>query len=268
MNGYIIKHLFLSIISLLVLTMNAQTTQFPLLKDGKVWNFRGKYIKDNTANGYNTKTLEDYFYHYFIDGDSVVNGTSYYKLYKTDDRNGETILYNLLYENNGRVFVMKDDVEFLLYDFSLELNDKIYIQQNAWECILNEKYSTEIQGNERTIYVFDYFSYNQDLNDYQYDYSIPEYIIEGIGSWFDLISYSPEFLASIYQSRLISCYEDGICIYEEEDFNRIITGFVNQSINNSENIPFVDSLYDLSGRRLNQVPKRGLYIQNGKVVFR
>ena len=29
-----------------------------------------------------------------------------------------------------------------------------------------------------------------------------------------------------------------------------------------------DVIYDLSGRRLNQVPERGLYIQNGKVIFR
>ena len=27
-------------------------------------------------------------------------------------------------------------------------------------------------------------------------------------------------------------------------------------------------LYDISGRRLNQVPERGFYIQNGKVLFR
>jgi len=63
--------------------------------------------------------------------------------------------------------------------------------------------------------------------------------------------------------KLLSCYEDGKCIFTQKDFrsepgvDRIEE--LSPALSKRE-----EAIFDLQGRRLNAVPAKGLYIRDGK----
>ena len=60
-----------------------------------------------------------------------------------------------------------------------------------------------------------------------------------------------------------ACYEDGECIFTEEDFRKPSETTTVWSITTATTEDSPD-IYDLQGRRLSTTPQKGVYIQNGK----
>jgi len=90
--------------------------------------------------------------------------------------------------------------------------------------------------------------------------------IEGVGSVYglDCNAGTTQHNGQYPESLLVDCSWDGEPFYK---FTGTWSDIVN-SIETPKTSVKSNVIYDLSGRRLNQVPKRGMYIQNGKVIIK
>lgn len=77
-----------------------------------------------------------------------------------------------------------------------------------------------------------------------------DYFVDmGLGDW------------SRYYHRLSACYDNGKCIFSEEDFDRDkLTGITDTPKTDGTSTP----LYDMQGMKRNDIRKGEVYIQNGK----
>ena len=66
------------------------------------------------------------------------------------------------------------------------------------------------------------------------------------------------------QSLLLSCYDGDECIFNIEDFLASFPAGMNSTVTGYSNVSSDTPLYDLSGRRVQGTPKKGVYIQDGK----
>ena len=67
-------------------------------------------------------------------------------------------------------------------------------------------------------------------------------------------------------TTLLSCYEDGVCIFTNDDFNAapVVSGISETPSQTGMTTKQPTSIYDLQGRPLKQKPSKGIYIENGK----
>jgi hypothetical protein len=138
------KQILLLLINVTIVTFItfSQTTTFHPFSSSAVWRVDGSYI--NNVEGCNV----NYYYSYYLNGDTTINGNSYKKVYKTAvfaDSSGATfpdapcdpnLAYNLL---PGYVGGLRDDetafktfivrksttTELLLFDYNLVVGDQV-----------------------------------------------------------------------------------------------------------------------------------------------
>ena len=223
----------------------------PLLKDGKVWN-----MKDSgpTEGGGWTDT----YYSLRLSGDTVLSGKHYYKMYRDDDSGSQLVQHLFLREENGKVFRAEKQIDgsgwndALWFDFTLEPGDPEQIIIGVTIVAEEVDTVTTTGGDFR----------RQQL---QRDGMSRAFIwVEGVGGpWGPEWPVGPLFNDGITHTML-SCYEDDECIFLADDFN----GGITQGIPAVS--PFASSpmqqLFDFQGRRLQQRPLQGVYIQNGRKI--
>ena len=137
---------------------------------------------------------------------------------------------------------LSENVEFEFIEDTLHVfgRTSLYVSNNIMDCFIDEDSVMNVE-------------------------IIPVYKMGGVDNedmyWFDVKI--PGFKAGTYKIRYsyknpieVVCPGDATGIEELKNTDTQPKGFDS------------DVLYDLSGRRINQVPKHGLYIQNGKVIFR
>lgn len=234
------RYLFTILIVALSFCKNvmAQDGSHAFLKEGKVW-----YCVLQFGPYGNTE-----YYKNIIRGDSIVNGITYFKMYRETDTVTELDFYALWREDGGRVYtyVPYEGKERLMYDFSAQPESEVVCEgirkqvKETTEVIVGEQ-----SFNCLSIRVSDGFLITW---------------VEGIGS-----PYGPGYplgpmLSDGKRTELLSCYEDGRLIFESSDFNKVIFTGMQVPTSLKEKSSFV---YGLNGMYTKQ-PRNGLYIQYGK----
>ena len=140
------KRLFF-ISCLMFMVINVMAYQ-PMLIEGRIWTF--SVSGDNT--GIDSIDNRRSFYYYKIEGDSVVNGEVYKKVYKSYYNKTDWNLYCLMMENveEGKVwkydysYISKQYYKNLIFDFSLNVGDRF---RNGSSVCENIKYVKDRNGN-------------------------------------------------------------------------------------------------------------------------
>ena len=182
----------------------ASVTYRPLTQERKVWNFR--YWNVQYDRDYSQKYL---YYSYFIQGDTAINGKDYKKLYM---RHSRLLMYTAaLRDEESRAYIVPVDStkEFLYYDLELQRS----VQLPFGLSITNFGSSSMTTSAGLTLKVREFL--------------IPPF--RGIHRWIECIGsdedyfkcplFGPEegqVVAGGY-GELVSCFEDGVCIYGDEN---------------------------------------------------
>ncbi|MCC5917474.1 MAG: T9SS type A sorting domain-containing protein [Cryomorphaceae bacterium] len=108
------KHFNLIALYFFALILNAQSQYLPLIEDGKEWNYRIDY-----GNNTYTDSMS-------VIGDSIIDGHLYKKVINVWASMDSLLL---LREDTAarQVYFLLDSIEYILYDFSLELGDSVTI---------------------------------------------------------------------------------------------------------------------------------------------
>ena len=182
----------------------AEEAYRPMLKEGKQWFC------------YLGNSFREYSFNFYIKGDTIVDGEKCFKMY-VDFRNmltGELISTSsgAYLEKDRRVYHVTNDRRELLCDFNLQVGDKkpggnqqvvsidyIYVQ-GAWYRRFHLREPGEFEGDVEE-----------------------GYWVEGVGSSRGLLDTS-SWAVTGGTHKLITCYEDGKCIFTSENFEHMPSG--------------------------------------------
>ena len=262
--------LFLWILCLNFLHAQTQTDYHAFLKEGKVWNCSlVEHISDASGSGQQTT-----YYRIQLSGDTIVNGHTYKKMYdipslivkQYGDGSKDSLVIEgemnmrqeLLREESYKVYIYPSFIggEDVLYDFSAVAGAITDICTIPTEILSIDTVNVNRQRFRR-------YHVKPDIVNDEYDCVW----IEGVGHpggptrvWGAEVNDG-----RIY--RLLSCYEDGKCIFTDGDFYKAgETDCINHV--NKKPLTVHSSTYDLQGRPILRSFKYGVFIQNGKKVVR
>lgn len=182
----------------------AEEAYRPMLKEGKQWFC------------YLGNSFREYSYNFYIKGDTIVDGEKCFKMYVDfrDMLTGELISTSsgAYLEKDRRVYHVTNDRRELLCDFNLQVGDKkpggnqqvvsidyIYVQ-GAWYRRFHLREPGEFEGDVEE-----------------------GYWVEGVGSSRGLLDTS-SWAVTGGTHKLITCYEDGKCIFTSENFEHMPSG--------------------------------------------
>ena len=190
----------------------AQDGSHAFLKEGKVWNCVLQYGPDGNTE----------YYKNIIRGDSIVDGITYFKMYRETDTVSELDFYALWREDEGKVYtyVPSDGKERLMYDFSAQPESEVFCEGRNRQV----KAVSKITVGEQSFNCFSVLVSDGFLITW----------VEGIGSPYGLGYPIGPMLSNGKITTLLSCYEDGRQIFEATDFNKAFKADVKI---NEENFP-------------------------------
>ena len=254
----------------LPLSIIAQNDYYPLVSEGKTWEFAHVGMLPSQQE----KWL------FMLSSDTIINGVNYKKLYQ--ENNQGAVYYRAMREEGRKVYCIPRDSqeEHLLFDFGMQVGDSVYclggdrfdngfiidtpVDESQVEMVrLMKLIGTDTYTNKEGLDLQRYHfsvmirSRHADGSVTEYEEQSPVTWIEGIGSRNDYTfnSWYVEMVSS-YSWMLTKCY-DSLQIFYEVDASRIAD-------NNVLPQPPNHTIYDLTGRRLAAPPTRSIYIQNGK----
>ena len=214
------KLLFLFTLMLSPLLVSAQTVSdysyHPFLKEGKTWNCQD-YYKNYMDDVEWTKDVS-----YVINGTTEIDGKTYYKMYRVTEEGSE--YYCALREENRKVWMNRDEGDVLLYDFDMSVGDSyqstsepLYYRLTAIKPV---RFHYDQLFNVLYYDIWEQWYYSEPAN-----YFASAHIVEGVGckvGWNITQLYEPQPTdGSISEHTLLSCYEDGKCIFTADDFNKL-----------------------------------------------
>ena len=207
----------------------------PFVVEGKVWNIE----KVSTWVGWpdygvvRTEKCE-------LKGDTVIVGVTYKKYYE------EGVYRMAMREENKKVYVQykSSNQEVLLYDFGLKEGERFTSSHDEEYVFTSEDY-VEYDNKELRRMKLVNVNDSRDIN----------YWIEGIGALAGPTTPFYYGMTGGEDTSIASCYVGDQCIYRR--------------VPNSIQLPATDAdkssaLFDLSGRKLNTTPQKGIYIREGK----
>ena len=260
-----------------------------------IWHMIQEYNEEADDFYY---TSEITYKRYFTDGTTTYNSKDYHLMYSQNTYSNGTVsdarfLYRIR-EEDGRVYIPAEDFnscykelsedienfhhyplvgdEYVIYDFNLSAGESFAkaTVTDVSEVIIND-------GNARNIYTF-----NGD-----------KHVLAGIGAtdaWgcFDLYL-AVTAMSGVSYATLNRFTKDGVAIYtapqydgdKDKEWESYRTyredpfltednqsSGIEEITTNTTNCRTDNAIYDLMGRRLNGVPAKGIYIQNGKKYVR
>ena len=265
------------LLSALCISAMGQTSQLdysPFALDGKVWDAQVGGIKENV-------------YFYEIDGDTMINGESWKKVYNYVFPKIRFYSYYAAVRDVGnKVYAIAkgSNRPRLLYDFDMKAGNIVQcgIEGNAFLCLLDKNEPSDsllgfpyetflrveridtieargLQHRRYTLTLLD--AYRQPFGDEE-DPIIGSVVwVEGVGSGAG--PFSPWMPLPPYYSILLYCIVNHSCIFGFTDF------YEAEAVNHVGRIQDIKSeklhSYDLSGRRVSHLP-RGVYIKDGRKV--
>ena len=189
-----------------------------LVKEGKVWKWQSMNIMSGSR----------YEYEYFIQGDTLIDGEAYKKLYTIDEamyKTTEPVYCGALREEGSKVYFVRfnhENVEFL-YDFDLPVGERMYFGERAAVAVNRD--AIIVKGIERKRVKVE--EQHTSSNSEWYGTGLTGYWVEGIGSMSGLLE-SVMFDTGIYYDKLLAVYEGGKCIFTGEDFYPKKNSFVRE----------------------------------------
>lgn len=195
-----------------IVPLETEMAYRPMLKDGKVWNC---YY----SNGFSRFKMV-----FYLDGDSIVDGDRCFKMYltMTEMETGTNLAkdgyYGLFLEKDGKVYEMRNGSNSWtqLYDFTMKVGD-VMVPGKDYSLTVKAIDSVYVAGQafRRMTLNTVYYYYGEREDPYVYD----GYWVEGVGS-----PSGPTIPNNCYtpggSNQLLSCYEDGECIFADNDFWR------------------------------------------------
>ena len=186
------------------------------LKEGKTWNCQD-YYKNYMDDVEWTKDVS-----YVINGTTEIDGKTYYKMYRVTEEGSE--YYCALREENRKVWMNRHEENFLLYDFDMSVGDSyqptsepLYYRLTAIKPV---RFHYDQLFNVLYYDIWEQWYYSEPAN-----YFASAHIVEGVGckvGWNITQLYEPQPTdGSISEHTLLSCYEDGKCIFTADDFNKL-----------------------------------------------
>lgn len=236
MKTYILYILFL-ISSLTAYAGNGSDGYKPMLTDGKSW----KVLVDFGG--------EKGFITYKVDGDTIVGGRTCKRI-QISENAFSLATKSIAHEEGGKLYNgSSNDIKNLMIDFGLNKGDAAFYSEDGIPS--NTKVanvdSLMVNGEPRKRITIERPG------------NAPVYWVEGIGSNVDTwVCYGNERPVSLSLS-FYECYDNGKLIFSASDFN----------VPSSVREPEVDrkqsgAIYSVSGIKLYDTGKTGLYIMNGK----
>lgn len=238
-------------------TVAQETDYHPLLKEGKVWECRNDRQRgDKEIRG---------DYAYMIHGDTIIDGISYKKVLLWDSfmyDDSDWHYYGGAREDGQRVFFLPEGYndELKLYDFGISPNDTInyfhhYAANGDFHIIIHQISSRPLNdktSRKEVVWRANFHGSPMVSNNHFY-------WIESIGDERDPWNNQLWFIGP---GGVQACYEDGICIYGNPGVVKVHSpSIVNSKLSNGQ-------CFDLTGRRLLAPPRKGVYIEDGKVKVR
>ena len=250
---------FIGMLVLLSLLVGKQTdghaqANETMLKEGKVWNCRlvdwsVYYGSDDDL------TVDDvtHYYSYRIKGETEVRGVKYYNVYR--EEGGVSKLDQLWREEGRRVYQLYGygtsyEEERLMYDFGLDVGETVTVNGGFTMSVTNVDLVKVSSGSFRR------FTVRGDGS--------PLYWIESVGAPMGIDYPCGQLFNDGRERKLLSCYEDGACIFTQDDFNASAFTDGIAGASTIGQVPASSCCFDLQGRRLNSQPRRGIYVKDGK----
>ena len=249
----------------------------PFLKEGKVWKCQSTEITSEENADYVASYTQTTVYGLRLQGDTVVNGLAYKRMYKdveyvdrtlrwasSEDaethqhwEGGTTRCKELWREQDQKVYVYHPSrgEEQLLYDFSLTPGETAVVggipttvkQTDALEA------SSGLEFRRFRVLI------------YGEDDGWDRVWVEGIGHPAGPMQVWGAEVNDGSTHTLLSVYEDGECVFTQEDFNAPSSDITDAIATPQPSSPRQSSsVYDLQGRKAGGCPAKGLYIRNGK----
>lgn len=246
------RQLYYTMILLLSFSMSSFAQPKPLLTEGKKW----ECVMTGDSPDFTT-TL--YYYYSITVGEEVENnGKIYRKMYGNYDdatlkENPSLKNYTFLaYEKNGKIYEAGEGTDYLMMDFNLRKGDKLDVRTSEEGDAVNG-YSVI---DEDTIIVKGRSYRRMRIG---YNGNTSSYWVEGIGAAQEM--FMTLFPSSFYGlSSMISCYENGECIFTKDDFNATATSVQSAK----EDAKGECELYDIMGRKVSKPGKGKVFISKGK----
>ena len=269
--------LMLAAMPVLAWASSIENGYHPMLAEGKVWNIRldeGGLLE--VIEGQIYRYRQTTYYSLSISGDTVVGDKTYKKMFRrpttvlrkyyapaemagkeeTFDLTGECTLWHELWREDGqKVYAFLYDKEELRYDFSAEPGMMVNVSSVLIDILSIDDISLYGKNLRR---------FHIAMHDYQDQYD--RVWIEGVGHpdgpfrvWGLEVNDGRSY-------QLLSCYEDGECIYSVEEYKKqeSTLSIHNRPISEPSTYPGNVPLFDLQGRRLTDKPTKGVYIEDGK----
>ena len=192
---------FIALIALMLggMTMKAQDYH-PIVEDGKQWNVLFSYPWSPP------EPQSKYTDIYKIEGDTLLGGVEYKKLYTTRDEQLTNWQFcRALREEDRKVYMYEGGNERMLYDFSMQVGDTIcvYDDGNGYQrCMVVSEIGETLVGDEPRQQIV-----------LEYPFSETETWIEGIGSLYGILGSGSQFLVGGW-TDLLCYYEDGDLIWQ------------------------------------------------------
>lgn len=217
----------------------------PMLAEGRVW----KTVMPSMA----PDKIDDFYYTETVCGDTIVNDRVCKKIHIVCDNpenNPFTTDYTIAaFEEDRKLYVCNDDGgASKIMDFNLHKGDFI---SNCNAEVIEEDY-IEVNGKRYRRLTFNYGFDDENAC-----------WVEGIGSNQDFWFYGGQRpLGSHYYYYMSECYDNGIPVFNKEDFKKepVANGITSVNKENEQ----CNILYNLSGQRISTANKGKIYIQNGK----
>lgn len=233
-------------------------------EEGKTWRVERRKINDMD----NHTDAPSIFEQYVLEGDTVINGTKYTKLYAVEEGSGQKTLLSVLREDGfGKVCFLPYDgatQEKVLYDFDTRLgagSHSAHYKMNSNGGRPTSKAEDEdkyVKFNIQDTHLIEsngfYFAiFNaKEETDAQKDYTY----VESVGCIMDPF----RNISEDYVSHVVECSVGGKVIYTEKMWKEPVAGIEDVRAEKTGD----RGIYDLSGRRIYQVPRHGVYIRNGQ----
>ena len=230
------------------------SARLPFVAEGKVWN---------------CKMTTGIIYSYEMKGDTLIGAENYEKVLICDmDTYQDTKLHYFaaVRETEDAVYIVRQgsEIEELLYD--LAPGEKVINHPNGQIYKLFSSTLTYVHQSVRRIDTFNYGIHVAEDDIDAWATALVRYA-EGVGMERD-----PFFGRSGYN---VSCYEQGQCIFELDDFYNIVSvpdevtvGLPNELVGRSE---FMSKsalpVSDLLGRRIVGTRSKGVSVENGRKVL-
>ena len=259
--------------SSLVFPLMAQEEYYPMVSEGKTWEIAHVGMNPN----YQDKSVLQ------LSGDTIINGNSYIKCYQILEQGStvqDIVYYRAMREVDKRVYCVLpgSQEENLLFNFGLQVGDSVYCKFGGTydggfitEHTIDESLEDIVQILKLTgvdTYVnkegmaLKRYHLSMTIKERQGDGRVVEYSgrpatwVEGIGSRndFPLNAWYVEMVSS-YSWWLTKCYDSDHVFYEVDPSSIVNADFSH---------PSISTIFDLQGRRLNEQPAKGVYIQDGR----